>query len=130
MTEKGALQEANYLIRHGLVWVLHATRAGEPSEIASIVAVTRQSEGVAGISKVFTNPRWRKKGCAERLVRHVCKLLLQHRHSVVLYVAHDNPAAAGVYRRVGFTGLEGGQTGVNAWLEIGFDRSIAHLGHW
>lgn len=51
----------------------------------------------------------------------------------MLYVAHDNPAAAKVYSRVGFIGL-GTDTGpaddVDSWLELGFDRSSVNLGHW
>ena len=118
---------------------------------ASIVAVTRTSETVAGVTKVFTNPRWRQRGCAERLVRHVCQQyvhldcshcvqhahashrLLQTKESVVLYVAHDNPTAAKVYHRVGFVGLsEDGAPveGVDPWLELGFDQEKVDLGHW
>ncbi|KAI0068118.1 hypothetical protein BV25DRAFT_523081 [Artomyces pyxidatus] len=133
LSEKRARKEAKYLIRQGLIWVLQASHNGQAAEIASIVAVTRQSEDVAGITKVYTNPRWRKRGCAERLVRHVCRFLLADKCSVVLYVAHNNPAAAGVYHRVGFTGLDDSKRrvdGVDPWLEIGFDREVVRLGHW
>ncbi|KAI0045196.1 hypothetical protein FA95DRAFT_1495778 [Auriscalpium vulgare] len=133
LTEKRARKEAKYLIRQGLIWVLQANLGSAPAEIASIVAVTRQSDAVAGITKVYTNPRWRKRGCAERLVRHVTKALLSHKRSVVLFVAHDNPAAAGVYHRVGFAGLDDSKRrveGVEPWLEIGFDRRAVRLGHW
>jgi predicted GNAT family acetyltransferase len=41
--------------------------------IASICAVTRVSDAVAGITKVYTNPEYRRMGCAERLVRQVCR---------------------------------------------------------
>ncbi|KAI0031422.1 hypothetical protein K488DRAFT_79073 [Vararia minispora EC-137] len=135
LTPRAALKEARYLVRHRLVWVLEVNRPGEPSDIASIVAVTRSSANVAGITKVFTNPRWRKRGCAERLVRFVCQqlLLVSHFADVVLYVAHDNAAAAGVYRRVGFQGLSDSKIyveGVDNWLELGFDRTLVRLGHW
>ncbi|TFY55248.1 hypothetical protein EVG20_g9390 [Dentipellis fragilis] len=106
LNDKRARKEAKYLIRSGFLWVLEATRPGEAPELASIVAVTRQSATVAGITKVFTNPRWRKRGCAERLVRAVCKELLRSKQSIVLYCAHNNAAAAGVYHRVGFVGLD------------------------
>ena len=51
----------------------------------------------------------------------------------MLYVAHDNKAAAKVYHRVGFIGLDGNDRsvdGVERWLEIGFDRDVVKLGHW
>lgn len=44
----------------------------EKPEIATIVAVTRKSDGVATITKVYTPSKWRGKGCAKTLVRHVC----------------------------------------------------------
>jgi len=59
--------------------------------------------------------------------------LLQTKENVVLYVAHDNPGAAKVYRRVGFVGLakDGPAVeGVDPWLEIGFEPSQVQLGHW
>jgi predicted GNAT family acetyltransferase len=128
------MKEAKYLVRHGLIWVLEVSRAGHDSDIASIVAVTRSSANVSGITKVYTNPRWRKRGCAERLVRHVTRHLLASKvPTVVLYVAHDNAAAAGVYHRVGFRGLGDSKTrveGVDNWLELGFDRNFVRLGHW
>jgi hypothetical protein len=48
-------------------------------------------------------------------------------------VAHDNIAAAKVYHRVGFVGLDENDytaEGVEDWLEIGFDRKYVQLGHW
>ncbi|KZV76935.1 hypothetical protein PENSPDRAFT_673129 [Peniophora sp. CONT] len=133
LTEQKALKEARYLIKGGLVWVLEVHRPGQPSDLASLVAVTRTSSNVSGITKVYTNPRWRKRGCAERLVRHVCQQLLATKAAVVLYVAHNNPAAAGVYHRVGFQGLTDSKArvdGVESWLELGFDRDYVQLGHW
>lgn len=59
--------------------------------------------------------------------------LLREAESVVLYVAHDNPAANKVYDRVGFVGLrgqDGSVRGVDPWIEIGFDQEVTELGHW
>jgi ribosomal protein S18 acetylase RimI-like enzyme len=58
--------------------------------------------------------------------------LLKEHESVVLYVAHDNPAAAKVYHKVGFRGLlsDHAKDGVEDWLELGFDRKVVELGHW
>ncbi|KAJ7503146.1 hypothetical protein B0H11DRAFT_620286 [Mycena galericulata] len=134
LTPEGALKEASILIRNQQVWVHGVRRVGDMvDDIASIVAFTRNSETTATISKVFTNPNWRRRGCAERLVRRVCKYLLMTKQSVALYVAHNNPAATNVYHRVGFMGLADGAApvdGVESWLEIGLDRSKIELGHW
>ncbi|KII94067.1 hypothetical protein PLICRDRAFT_171744 [Plicaturopsis crispa FD-325 SS-3] len=129
-----ALEEATMLVKNKQVWVHRVQRPGQRPEIASIVAVTRHSGDVAAITKVCTNPNWRKMGCAARLVRYVCKHLLSNRaRSVVLYVAHDNHAARHVYGHVGFVGLRKNDEaveGVSDWVEIGFDRSRVQLGHW
>lgn len=133
LSHEGAVEEATYLVRNNMLWVHEVVRSGQPTEIASIVATTRSSESVAGITKVFTNPDIRNMGCAERLVRTVCKSLLQSHDSVVLYVAHNNPAASKVYHKVGFQGLESPKAvaeGVEDWLELGFDRKQVVLGHW
>jgi len=133
LTTDGALREATLLVQNGQVWVHEIQRTDETTQIASIVCTTRPSSTVAAITKVYTNPSWRKLGCAERLVRRVCKHLLKTKESVVLYVAHENQAAAKVYHRVGFLGLDGKDfsvEGVEPWLEIGFDRDMVQLGHW
>lgn len=131
LTDEAALEEARLLIQNKQVWV-HAVRRGnsQDEEIASIAAFTRSSDTVSTITKVYTNPKWRSQGCAERLVRRVCKDLLMSKEFVALYVAHSNPAAAKVYRRVGFVGLDKPVEGVDSWMEIGFDRSQVSLGYW
>lgn len=73
LSPEGAHEEAKYLIAQRKVWVHTINRPGAPEEIASIVAVTRESADVSAITKVYTNQRWRGKRCAERLVRHVTK---------------------------------------------------------
>ncbi|KAI6136351.1 hypothetical protein F5141DRAFT_1059511 [Pisolithus sp. B1] len=132
LTSEDALLEAKTLISKKEVWV-HMIQEGDEgeSDIASIVAVTRQSGRVAAITKVFTNPRWRALGCAERLLRRVCKDLLVEKDRIVLYVGVENNAAR-VYHRVGFQGLAGGGevAGVETWLELGFDRQCVELGFW
>ncbi|KAJ7033367.1 hypothetical protein C8F04DRAFT_623124 [Mycena alexandri] len=133
LSHESAIKEAAILIRNQQIWVHGMRFDGDVHEdIASIVAFTRNSDNVATISKVFTNPTWRRRGCAERLVRRVCKHLLATKQSVALFVAHSNPGATKVYDRVGFRGLDGGAPveGVDSWLEIGLDRSKIELGHW
>ncbi|XP_006461377.1 hypothetical protein AGABI2DRAFT_185635 [Agaricus bisporus var. bisporus H97] len=134
LTQEGAHREANYQVAHNLIWIHRITRRGSSvSEVASIVAFSRNSTRNATITKVYTDPGCRRMGCAERLVREVTKFLLGTKETVSLFVAHDNPGAAHVYSRVGFVGLnpqEGSVPGVDNWTEIGFDRNAVRLGHW
>ncbi|KAE9401919.1 hypothetical protein BT96DRAFT_918538 [Gymnopus androsaceus JB14] len=131
----GALKEANMLISNEEVWV-HETRNGSSGpEIACMVAYTRNTSTTATITKVMTSVNHRGFGCAQRLVRQVCKHLLHSgKQTVALYVAHDNRAATKVYHNVGFLGLDKSNNqlleGVERWSEIGFDRTRVQLGHW
>ncbi|KIK62235.1 hypothetical protein GYMLUDRAFT_42181 [Collybiopsis luxurians FD-317 M1] len=139
LSEEGALKEAAMLIRNEQVWV-HELQANVSSpslepQIACLVAFTRNSQTCATISKVVTSPEYRGLGCAQRLVRQVCKSLLNSgKQAVALYVAHDNGPATKVYHNVGFVGLGEADTqpieGVERWTEIGFDRKKVQLGHW
>jgi hypothetical protein len=75
MTMEAAEAEATMYIKKGQMWV-HGIQNQDGSGkagIASICAVSRVSDAVAGITKVYTNPEYRKMGCAERLVRQVCR---------------------------------------------------------
>ncbi|KIJ54340.1 hypothetical protein M422DRAFT_221915 [Sphaerobolus stellatus SS14] len=131
LDDDGALKEAVYLVSNKFAWIHEVIHDGI-SEVACLVATTRNSDNVHTITKVYTPPKWRKRGCAERLVRHVSKyaLFTLRKQWVVLYVAHNNPAAAKVYDKVGFSGLCGKPRveGIDDWVEIGC-RS-AELGHW
>lgn len=134
LSEEGAYKEAAYLTANKQLWV-HESKQNGKTSIASIVAVTRETESVSAITKVYTNPEHRRRGCAERLVREVCHRLLRKpgKESVVLYVADTNPAAEKVYHRVGFAGLTSDSRpvpDVATWLELGFDQSAVQLGHW
>ncbi len=66
-----AIKEATLLTRERQLWVHEISRVGYTPEIASIVAVTRSSDTVSAITKVYTSQNWRARGCALRLVRHV-----------------------------------------------------------
>lgn len=131
-SRESAYQEARALLGRRQAWVLAAHTPNSRSHLASIVAVTRNTENVATITKVYTLPEHRGHGYAETLVRHVTKEYLKTRQVVMLYVGHDNPAA-NVYRRVGYVGLgkESVQVkGVDRWMEVGFDQNKVVLGHW
>ncbi|CAE6367957.1 hypothetical protein BN14_08905 [Rhizoctonia solani AG-1 IB] len=129
---EGGRQEAKSMIDAKHLWV-YAT----PQGIATVVASTRRTpNAVASINKVYTPPDFRGKGCAQRLVAHVTRALLDGtdcataHEAVVLYVSHGNPAAR-VYNRVGFQGLDDGlplPPLVENWLETGFQAT--HRGHW
>ncbi|KAH9920239.1 uncharacterized protein BXZ73DRAFT_91969 [Epithele typhae] len=126
LTIERARIEARELIAKGLLWVYDAD-----GDITTICAVTRNSHRVSAITKVYTTPRWRRRGCAEFLVRDVtAQLLLDFRKDmVVLYVGHENSAQR-VYDRVGFAGLCGKPKpdAIEDSLELGFVG--ADRGHW
>ncbi|THV07463.1 hypothetical protein K435DRAFT_815325 [Dendrothele bispora CBS 962.96] len=126
LSEKKAKLEARRLISCGRIWVYQVG-----SEIVAICAVARESQGVAAITKVYTEPKWRKRGCAERLVRLVTKRMLvdEKKKCVVLYAGINN-SAQHVYDRIGFQGLCGKprEEGLDDVLEIGFLGT--EKGHW
>ncbi|KAJ6621144.1 acyl-CoA N-acyltransferase [Mycena sp. CBHHK59/15] len=116
LTVARATMEARELIDKGQLWVCETK-----GEIASICAVTRSSLYVSAITKVYTTPKWRRHGFAERLVREVTQILFKcSKHSVVLYVGCENNAQR-IYRRVGFSWEE-------VWMEVGFAGT--DRGHW
>lgn len=63
------MAEAEMLVSNKQIWV-HTV---DDNQIASLVAVTRDSDSVAAITKVYTNPKYRQRGFAQRLTRYVCK---------------------------------------------------------
>ncbi|KAI0066494.1 hypothetical protein BV25DRAFT_1390316 [Artomyces pyxidatus] len=119
--------EARELISKGLIWIYEAE-----GEVTTICAVTRSSQNVSAITKVYTTPKWRRRGFAEHLVRDVTRRLLLDcgKSTVTLYVGHSNSAQR-VYDRVGFVGLCGKDkpNGVEDALELGFVTG-APRGHW
>ncbi|KAF9516032.1 hypothetical protein BS47DRAFT_713309 [Hydnum rufescens UP504] len=140
----GARLEAATYIKRGQVYLCEVELSSGIHEVASIVAVTRNTSRHATITKVHTAPKHRKLGFAELLVRFVCQHLLYEEGSrfgraphdtapydtVALYVANENTAAATVYDRVGFQGLMGKPRpqGIEDVLELGFKDSIK--GYW
>jgi hypothetical protein len=133
-SQKSAIREAKHLVSQRQVWIHRIRRsdADGPWEIASVCAVTRATSEVAAITKVFTNRRWRRLGCAERLTWQVTRDLLKTHQQVVLYVGNANSAAR-VYNRLGFQGLDGKLATpdpASHWLELGFDPKMTELGFW
>ncbi|KAF8274024.1 hypothetical protein EI94DRAFT_1768888 [Lactarius quietus] len=122
-----AVVEARELTAEGLIWIYESE-----GEVTSICAVTRSTQNVSAITKVYTTPKWRRRGFAEHLVRNVTKRLLVDcgKRSVTLYVGHSNSAQR-VYDRVGFVGLCGKEKvhGVEDSLELGLVTG-APRGHW
>ncbi|KAJ7786597.1 hypothetical protein B0H16DRAFT_1670642 [Mycena metata] len=102
-------EEARDLINKGLLWL---TMIG--GEVATICAVSRSSLHVSAITKVYTTPKWRRKGLAQALLKEVVQRLFEcGKDSVVLY---------NIYHRVGFLIQN------DVWLELGFVG--ANVGHW
>ena len=73
MTKERAFEEAEYLINKCRVWLHEVILPDQTREATSIVAVSRDSEKVSAVTKVYTDPRWRKRGYAECLVRHATR---------------------------------------------------------
>ncbi|KAI6047919.1 hypothetical protein EDC04DRAFT_2886712 [Pisolithus marmoratus] len=125
LTREGALLEAETLISKKEVWV-HMIQEGTDgeAEIASIVAVTRQSGRVSAVTKDAPS------GFSAASAR-IAPAYLAEKDRVVLYVGIGNNAAR-LYHKVGFQGLEGaGEVAdVETWLELGFDSRRVNLGFW
>ncbi|KAG8219044.1 hypothetical protein J3R82DRAFT_4800 [Butyriboletus roseoflavus] len=81
--------EARTMIEKQQVWVHIVQKAGQESEIACLVATTRESDNVTAVTKVFTVENWRGRGCAARLLHRVCQDVLQKERRVVLYVGNS-----------------------------------------
>lgn len=60
--------EAEELVKNAQVSVYDVN-----GQCAAVCAVTRTTYRVSCITKVYTTPKFRKMGCAERLVRHVTR---------------------------------------------------------
>ncbi|KAK7058540.1 hypothetical protein VNI00_002176 [Paramarasmius palmivorus] len=116
-----AALEAERLISHKQLYVYEHNKA-----IASICAVTRETQSVVAITKVYTSPQFRKNGYAERLVRYVTERMLANegKNIVVLYVGLKNSARR-VYERIGFSPPIESNAEV---LEVGFVGT--EKGHW
>jgi ribosomal protein S18 acetylase RimI-like enzyme len=144
LVEHRATYHAQYLITHGQAWVcevvprpLHPLSSqsdvlldGTPSrsnEIVSICAVTRETEGVAAITKILTHPNARRRGYAQHLLRHVLKTYFQRgKSTLVLYVGNELLGARRIYERVGFQPLLTQLP--QDWVEVGFQGT--QLGYW
>jgi len=143
LPEGRAEYHAYHLITHGQVWVCEVLPRPHPissqsddflhglssrsSDIVSICVVTRQTEGVAAITKILTRPSARRRGYAQHLLRHVLKTYFERgKSTLVLYVGNELVGARRIYERVGFqpclTSLP------HDWVEVGFQDT--QLGYW
>jgi predicted GNAT family acetyltransferase len=61
------------MITNQQVCVHAVQKDGQESEVACLVATTRESDNVTAVTKVFTAERWRGRGCAARLLYRVCQ---------------------------------------------------------
>ncbi|KAJ8084572.1 hypothetical protein AAF712_004292 [Marasmius tenuissimus] len=117
--------EARLLISRGQLFVYESK-----GTIAAVCAITRATEHVAAVTMVYTLPRFRNKGSAERLVHHATNETLRDgkKSTVVLYVGVLNSARK-IYDRIGFMGLDARPGAVvEEVLELGFMGT--EKGHW
>ncbi|KAF9270705.1 hypothetical protein L218DRAFT_914980 [Marasmius fiardii PR-910] len=93
--------ESELLISRGQLFVYESR-----GKIVSICATTRTTENVSAVTKVYTLPKFRNNGFAERLVRYATNNALKDggKTAVVLYVGVQNSARK-IYDRIGFMGL-------------------------
>jgi predicted GNAT family acetyltransferase len=78
-----AIIEAQELISKGLIWIYESE-----GEVTSICAVTRSTQNVSAITKVYTTPKWRRRGFAEHLVRNVTGRFVKPSHTMVFVLTH------------------------------------------
>ena len=77
--------------------------AASPGAIACIGTVDlHRSERSGGVDNIYTPPEFRGRGCAARLTRHLCALVLAERPVVFLSSDAAAPAPTRVYEKVGF----------------------------
>lgn len=75
---------------------------GVPVAKAALNAVGYEYVQIGG---VYTAPKWRRRGCARRLVGNVCRAMLCAGRHIVLYVREENTAALRLYQGLGFSGI-------------------------
>ena len=66
------------------------------------VEASAVSEDVVQISGVYTTPRWRRQGLAQRAIGGLCHALLEEVPVVTLYVHRENTPAIRLYEALGF----------------------------
>ena len=79
LNDARAALEAQTLVAKERAWVHLIQKGDQAPEVACLVAATRTSDDVTAISKVFTAPEWRKRGCAARLLHRVCQEYVSRR---------------------------------------------------
>ena len=75
----------------------------ENRTIVSMAAKVRETQNTAGVSLVYTPPKYRNHGYAARLVGHLTALMLKSgKTACMLYTDLTNPTSNGVYLRLGY----------------------------
>lgn len=64
-----------------------------------------RQDGQVGLYDIFTDPAFRRQGCAERIVRALLGWGKSQAHSAYLQVMHNNPPALRLYAKIGFQQL-------------------------
>ncbi|KAL0576707.1 hypothetical protein V5O48_005274 [Marasmius crinis-equi] len=120
-----AATEAGLLISRNQLFLYESKNT-----IVSVCAITRATENVAAVTMVYTPPKFRNHGSAERLVHYATTRTLTagKKSAVVLYVGVHNSARK-MYDRIGFTGLyQKPGVDLEEALELGFIGT--EKGHW
>lgn len=74
----------------------------ENGKITSIAAKTRETEEICAISHVYTNPEYRGKGYARKVVSKLVEDILSLNKIPYLYVDNHNPISNHIYKEIGF----------------------------
>lgn len=146
VTTEYARAKVEKMIQQGQIWVYTCpSQSGDCEEVCAMAALSRHTPAVAALSGVYTLPRFRKNGFAERLVSRVCHRyvfpscfysirmpevlttgwasVFEMNKTAVLFVPQGNTAAGNLLGRIGFYGMgpraamgEAAET----WKEVGF----------
>ncbi|HEV2317982.1 MAG TPA: GNAT family N-acetyltransferase [Thermoplasmata archaeon] len=82
--------------------------------LAAVAAANIRTDDLWIISGVETLPQYRRRGLATEVTSAVARDALRATGRAGLFVASDNHAAIGLYRKLGFV-----RTGASAWIDCG-----------
>lgn len=87
------------------------------NEIAGMMwyCAPKNTMDVATFGRVFTNPKYRGKGIAPKLMQ-IALATFREEHGLAMYLATGNPVAAKIYEKQGF---QRGDNGIYRWVVSG-----------
>jgi len=125
------------------LWLVYAVKGEKGEELAGMVRTGRLTPRCGSIRTLFVDPKFRKLGIGEALVRAAVKQLMEEPHllkedltpltsqplaigDVTLFVEIENAGAMRLYRRLGFgldeesEWMEEDGKSWEPWLEMGY----------